>query len=282
MRYVALGSGSTTALAAISKRDGSVVDSIVVQGGWGFQAVTVDGAVGGISRDGSTIVLSHARPSSGALLHTSRFLVYGAKPFGLLGTIELAGDYTFDALSPRGHTLYLIQHSSASDLTRYRVRGYDLQRWRLLPRVIADKRQRGWTMTGYPLTRAASSDGRWVYTLYQQSSNYPFIHALDTVSRTAVCIGLPLRWGASSPLSNPKLRLEHGDGTLVVVPRHGAPAIAIDTRTFRISRVQPHRGGTSWLAFALAGAVGILLAAALTIWLRQRNTSAKRTVASPA
>ena len=44
-------------------------------------------------------------------------------------------------------------------------------------------------MTGVPVTRLPSPDGRWDYTLYQ-SAEHPFVHALDTQRRTAVCIDL--------------------------------------------------------------------------------------------
>ena len=49
-------------------------------------------------------------------------------------------------------------------------------------------------MAGYPVSRATTGDGGWVYTLYRQDDNYPFIHALDTVHHSAVCIGLPAKW----------------------------------------------------------------------------------------
>ena len=41
-------------------------------------------------------------------------------------------------------------------------------------------------MAGYPVARATGPGGRWVYTLYRQPTNYPFVHALDTVARRAV------------------------------------------------------------------------------------------------
>jgi hypothetical protein len=92
--------------------------------------------------------------------------------------------------------LYLIQHVSQENLFRYRVRAFDLQTGKLLQRVIADRRQRDWNMEGYPVARTATHDGRFVYTLYENGNNYPFVHALDTMHRTAVCIGLPWNWTA--------------------------------------------------------------------------------------
>ena len=46
-------------------------------------------------------------------------------------------------------------------------------------------------MGGLPMTRAFSRDGRWAYTLYGGGAE-TFIHALDTVGRTAACIDLEM------------------------------------------------------------------------------------------
>src|SRR5205814_1937237 len=129
-----------------------------------------------------------------ALQKQSSFLVLSTKPLGVRATVRLKGDFGFDALSPQGRIVYLIQHVSAEDLFQYRVRAYDLRAGKLLTRVVADKRQQDWNMNGYPIARASSSDGNWVYTLYSNPNNYPFVHALDTVHRTAVCIGIPWDW----------------------------------------------------------------------------------------
>jgi hypothetical protein len=129
------------------------------------------------------------------------------------------------------------------DLTRYRVRAYDLATRRLLPRVVADRRQTGWTMQGYPVTRAASADARWVYTLYQQPGGYPFVHALDAVSRTAVCIGIPWR-GTQDILWSVHLRIDQHAPRLLLETHRGRTLFSIDRRTFWVSRPgAAHRGG---------------------------------------
>ena len=60
----------------------------------------------------------------------------------------------------------MIQHASQADLVRYVVRAYDLAKRRLLPQAIVDKREPDETMRGYPVARATSPGGGWVYTLY--------------------------------------------------------------------------------------------------------------------
>ncbi len=107
---------------------------------------------------------------------------------------------------------------------------------KLLKRVVADKRQAGWTMHGYPMARAATATGSRVYTLYSPGNNYPFIHALDTVAGTAVCVGLPLSWADPNTLNGARLTLS-GDGRRLTVsgPRLGE-TISVDTRTFKVTR----------------------------------------------
>jgi hypothetical protein len=187
--FTAVVRGGTTVVA-----DGS--HSLSIPGKWGIPRVTLDNGVGGLSADGRTLVLGQADVlhPNGDLVKSSSFAVLSTKPMRLRQTVTIKGDFGFDALSPHGRTVYLIQRSSAENLSQYRVRAYDLVEKRLLSRVVADKRQRDWLMEGYPVARTASPGGRWVYTLYSNPNNYPFVHALDTVSRTAVCVGIPLNW----------------------------------------------------------------------------------------
>jgi hypothetical protein len=211
--------------------DGHVVARTTVPGAWGIQLVTYHGDVAGLSGDGRTLVLSDNVTPDGRLRSRSRFAVLDTRSLGVTRRISLRGDYGVDALSPRGDVLYVIHHVSRSDVTRYQVQAYDLAAGRLLPGVIADKRQAGWLMAGNPVARAASTGGRWVYTLYQQSDNYPFIHALDAAHRTAICVGLPVDW-TKSWLANAQLVLA---GKTLKVVSGGETKLVVDTRTFAVS-----------------------------------------------
>jgi hypothetical protein len=202
---------------------------------WGVPMVTLNSGLGGLSTNGRVLVLSDNVQPTGTLRSRSRFAVVDTKTLSVSRLVSLPGDFSFDALSPQGKTLFLIDHVSKQDVTKYQVRAYDLGAGRLLPRVIADKTQKGWVMSGMPVTRATSEDGRWVYTLYQQSENYPFIHALNTVSKTAICIGLPWNWAATnSGISDATLRL--AGGQLHITGGQGSTAqFMLDTKTFRIT-----------------------------------------------
>ena len=62
----------------------------------------------------------------------------------------MRGDFAFDALSPDGRMLYLIQHLSAADTSRYIVRAYDIQNGVLLSGTIADKSQTSQSQSSNP------------------------------------------------------------------------------------------------------------------------------------
>jgi len=189
-RYVAIPDGGRTVVAQILVRNGAVLRSLSLDGLYGVPYVTNDGTAGGLSFNGRVLVLS---AFAGPLLQrrTSAFAVVDIKRWRPGKTLRLSGDLTFDALSPKGRMLYLIEHTSLRDYSRYRVRAYDLASGRLLRRTIVDRREASKEMAGSPVTRATSSGGGWVYTLYVRPNGTGFVHALDTLHREAVCIDLP-------------------------------------------------------------------------------------------
>jgi hypothetical protein len=206
-RYVTLPAGPNTVLAVVRPDGGQVWQSRVLPGRLTIPAVAYDGSASGLSADGSTLVLIEPRlafPRATTVLkalETNRLSVRR--------TIRLAGDFSFDAVSPRGRLIYLIHYLSAADPNRYEVRAYDLARGRLLPKPVTVP---GEQMHGRPLSRATSRNGRFAYTLYDSGST-PFIHALDTSTVSAKCIDLPALKGTD--MSRLHLRLGLA-GTLVV------------------------------------------------------------------
>jgi hypothetical protein len=177
-----------------------------------------------VSADGRTIVLTTYPWDPRA-----RFVVLSAQYLDHERVVTLKGVWSFDAISPHAGTLYLIESIGS----RYLVRAYDLRRGRLLKGAIADRREEG-PMTGSPITRATTRDGRWAYTLYLRGNGTGFVHALDTVGRVAVCIDLPWRamdswaWGARLWVSR--------DGTTVHLRQGGTNgrSAVIDTHTWKL------------------------------------------------
>jgi hypothetical protein len=274
IRYVTVPAGASTVLEQIHRQGGRVGMFATLPGRWGIPAPTVGGTGGGLSRDGKLLVLGDDAPQTAALRARSRFALVATKTLEPWTTIELRGDFAFDALSPDAATLFLVQHVGA-DAGHYVVRAYDLRRFRLLPGRIADVRQRGWTMAGVPTARATSPEGRLVYTLYRRDGGTPFVHVLDTVRRTAVCVGLP--WPAArsqDALSGATLRLHDGKLAIATTDRRASPLV-LDTATNRF--VRPGGAGNAWVAWALAG-----LAAAAAAALLRRAAAARTSRPRPA
>jgi hypothetical protein len=224
--------------------------------------VTYDGSTSGLSADGSTLVLADGLSPPTALPKISTFAVINVSRMSPPTIIELHGNFSVDALSPRGRTLYLIQYVSTADLARYVVRAYDLRTRRLLPRAIADRTQRGWVMSGNPLHRVTSADGRWIYTLYENDGGTPFVHALDSVRGIAHCVGFAWQ-GSQNVLWNVRLRLADGGRALALHGPAGKRVLSIDTRTFRVSYtgIDHPRRRLSPLWFLLAVPILLFLAA---------------------
>jgi hypothetical protein len=227
IRYTAARSNGSTTVHAI--RSGEVVATTTVDGKYGIPAVTSVGLAGGLSPDGHLLVLSEP-PNYQGLRTNSRFVVLTTKPLALRQAVELRGEFGFDALSPDGRTLYLIHHNSASNLVAYEVRAYDLRAKQLLRRVIVAKGEG--PMNGYPVARASSKSGAWVYTLYTRQRGTTFVHALDAAHRAAVCIDLPWKPGLGGAWQG-RLALS-ADGRTLHVRADGRAVATIDTKTFRV------------------------------------------------
>jgi len=209
--YTALASPHRTVVEAIRIRDNHVLHSRTLHGLYGVPLVAYDGTAGGLTRDGKQLVLETAPGKA-----STRFTVLRTANFSVQQSFSLPGTWAFDALSPEGNTLYLIQILPSTDTVRYLVRAYDLRLHQLVSGAIADKRETG-AMTGYPLSRVTSSDGTWAYTLYQrgQPGAKPFIHALNTRDRVAVCIDLD--WpGNANNLGDVRLTLSPDEQQLVI------------------------------------------------------------------
>ncbi|MFL5954064.1 MAG: hypothetical protein ACJ76I_08150 [Gaiellaceae bacterium] len=228
VRYTATRTAGSTTVRAI--RGGQVLATTTVEGSFGIPAVTSNGLAGGLSPDGSLLVLAEP-PTYQGLRSTSKLAVLATKPLALRNTVALPGEFGFDALSPDGRTLYLIEHKSTSNLIAYRVRAYDLRAERLLSRVIVAKGETA-TMSGYPVARATPKNGTWVYTLYTRQSGATFVHALNTPQRFAVCIDLPWKPAGTNAWQG-RLVLSSSSHTLVV-QANGRAVAKIDTRTFRV------------------------------------------------
>jgi hypothetical protein len=237
-RYAAFHAGGDTVLKR-QEGAGPAVLVLRVPGDYGIPAVDYSGSMTGLSADGRTLTLAEVPTSYPP--RATRLLVLDTAPLAVRATLTLPGWSTVDAISPNGRWLYLI-HYPSSELTRYEVLAYDLSVRRLLAKPIVDPRDRGEQMTGFPINRVMSAGGRWAYTLYYRPSGRPFLHALDTTARRAVCIDLPP--ALSAGIGNAHLRLTAG-GTALLVESGGVTQAVINTRTFTVSAPRRPLSGRS-------------------------------------
>jgi DNA-binding beta-propeller fold protein YncE len=275
-RYVALEAVEGTVLARLAQDGGEVIAARSLNERLITPPVALDGTAGGLSADGRTLVL--VPPRTGLALGRTTLEVFDAATLRSRDEFVLRGDFSFDAISPDGSRIYLIEYLRPGDPTRYLVRALDAHTGRLLPDPIVDPNEPPGEMRGYPITRAVSPAGRWAYTLYDGGGDHPFIHALDTVGGRAVCIDV-------HPLAgHPGLRnvfagnadrfglAVSGDGGELTVLDRNEPVAYVDTQTFAVSeRSEPVQDGSfPWLA---VGLVPIALAAtwALSRGLRRRR-----------
>jgi hypothetical protein len=271
-RYVTVPAGGRTIVEKVAQQGGQVLSWRSLPGTFTIPAVAYDGSAGGLSADGTTLVLIEPRTSFPRA--ATRLLVLSTDGLKPLRNVRLQGDFSFDAVSPDGSWLYFIHYVSPKDPTRYLVQAYDTRWGRLIAKPIVDPNAPGEKMRGDPLSRATSADGRWAYTLYDGAGATPFVHALDTVARSAHCIDLD---GIAGRTDLWQLRLGiDRDGKRLVVRKSATRLLVIDLHTLRVARAtgaDAPRGGTRHLPALLLVAVGGTLAALAVgvIWMRRKQ-----------
>jgi hypothetical protein len=231
VKYVAMGArGGATVVRAIRLADRTIVRSRTIPGRFGVAVITFDGTRGGVSADGETLVLPSLDRGE-----TTRFAVVSTRTLHLRKVITLDGLYTYDAISPDGRILYVIEYLSE---TNYRVRALNVATGGLYEQVVVDKREAGEAMTGYPVTRATTADGGWVYTLYGRESEPAFVHALGTPDRIAVCIDLP--WTVTrAALMHVRMKMDGSQ--LVLRDRVGKVAVVNTTNGYTVTAIRKPR-----------------------------------------
>jgi hypothetical protein len=228
VRYVALNAGAdATVIEAIRIRDGNVLRWNSLRGMLGIPMVAWDGSTGGLSRTGRRLVLA-SQPGR----DWTRFAQVDPTGMRLLAQVRLRGSFAFDALSPDGSQMYLIQYlgrpRNPADQP-YAVRAFDWKTRKLRPGTIVDRREPDERMNGQPLARTGNPAG-WAYTLYMRPGKAPFVHALDTVHRRAFCVDLPWRH-SDEWIRLVKMRVSRNE----LVLRRGNQVLArVDTKSLKV------------------------------------------------
>jgi hypothetical protein len=270
-RYVTLPAGSGTTVAQVRRDGGTIVRWNTLRGNFTVPAVAYDGAASGLSADGGVLVL--IKPRQAFPRARTSFAVLDPFHLRLLRVVDLRGDFSFDAISPSGDRMFLVQYLSAQDPTRYAVRAYDLQANRLLRAPVVDPHEPDEQMGGQPISRVMSPDGRWAYTLYDGSGKEPFVHALDTVGSTARCIDLDELKGNRRLWS---MRLDVRGGQLRILNRRG-PELVVDTKTFAVREpvavvaVAEERSTMTWPWVLFTSGLAVAAAAGAVLLVRRHR-----------
>lgn len=262
-RYVVLSPHMRHPLTVVERidlRDSTIDRWWYLRGTWYLPAVAYDGSAGGIA-DGklvlSTLPRSYPPKRTGfAILDTRLFLRHpqtGKAPRHAVARFSLPGAYGFDAISPDASTMYLIHNFfDRKRRGRYEVRALDVASGRLRPGAIVDPSEPDERMQGSAVSRVASADGRWAYTLYTGSEE-TFLHALDTVHGRAVCVDLPSLESLREPFQL-RLRLSDDGREILVSSRDtkdvpASPLLTIDTDSFDVHQLL-------WMQFRAAAMFG--------------------------
>jgi hypothetical protein len=175
---------TSTTLVKQIREDDQEGRTITVAGAWRLPTIGSDPSYVGLSADRSTLALVPASPSPAK----SRFAVVDLAA-STTKVLELNGAFEFDAISPDGSVVYVVEHLDAAHDGKYQVRAVDVRNGLLKDGVIVDKSKLDEQMSGSAVEQLRLAHGL-VLTLYR-GAEHPFVHALDTVNGGAVCIDLP-------------------------------------------------------------------------------------------
>jgi hypothetical protein len=260
-RFVTMSDGGSTLVERIARNGGRIRGWQRIAGNFTIPAVAYDSSASGLSADGRTLVLIQPRQAFPRARTT--FALLDARKLVLERTFTLRGDFSFDAISPKGRKMFLVNYTSPADPTRYTVRAYDLRAGALVAAPVIDPAEQDPDkMRGSPATRMLSADGRWAYTLYDGGGGEPFVHALDTATSRAHCIDLPMLAGKNVEL----MRFTRGSGSEIRIGANGVQLAVVNTSTFTASvpSAKAPSNVRAWLvAVGLAG-LSLLVAFAVT------------------
>jgi hypothetical protein len=283
-RYATVPAGKATQLLRIDQGGGEVTGTRAIRGDFTIPLVALDWSSAGLSADGTTLALITPRTNFRRFPRKeTSFLIVDVQETGRLQPREpvtLRGDFSFDALSPDGRTMYLVEYAS-KDYNDYAVREYDLTRRRLLKDPVQFSHEvKPGEMRGLPMARATSPNGRRAYTLYNgggRARDEAFIHILDTVEGISHCIDLPGVSGREAW----NLQLDLPPGGRALNALRGSRVLAsMDTKTYAVRKPLPpgratggSESGGGGVSRVTIGAIiaGVVLLAAAALAARRRR-----------
>jgi hypothetical protein len=189
--YTVAQVSGTRRLTAIDPASGRTISRATIPTGYVLPDHGYLGPTAGLSPNGQWLALtSQGRDLAGSV--TTSFMVGSSSLTDSFRTVQLNGDFAFDALSNDGQNLYLIQ--KMVDPNHYQVRLYQIgpAGGSLVTQPVVDKREATEPMNGIRGDSAADPTGKNIYTVYIRE-NGPFIHALPLDQPFAWCVDLPAK-----------------------------------------------------------------------------------------
>jgi sugar lactone lactonase YvrE len=176
-------------LTALDPSSGRTIAEATIPRGYALPSLGYQGPTAGLSPNGQWLTLTdNGSTMTGKLVTT--FLVGSSSLSSSFKAVHVDGDFSFDALSDTGQSLYLIQRMG--DPNHYQVRMLDVASGTLVEHPIADKREPNEPMNGIRGDSVADAQGAYVFTVYARQAG-PFIHALPLDQPFAWCIDLPAK-----------------------------------------------------------------------------------------
>ena len=212
----------TTVISRYRVADARPLPAMVVSGRWRLAGVSPTGGFAALAKQ------------SGDRRRTD-VIVVSTVARRIVHRLRLRGDFEVDTVSLDGKRLFLIEHLASTGTPRYSVRLFDLSRDRLVSKPLRGKGEPG-VMAGLAWSGVGSPDGRWLLTLYLNTGrNVAFVHALDLVRSSPLCIFLPSA-GAFDTLKRYGLTLSP-DGRRLYATNAALGAVAeIDLATRKVVR----------------------------------------------
>jgi hypothetical protein len=213
-------------LTAVNPSSGRTIAQATIPSGYSLPSLGYQGPTAGLSPNGQWLALTdNGSAVTGKLV--SSFVVGSSSLSGGFKTVRVNGDFSFDALSDTGQSLYLIQ--KMGDPNHYQVRLLDVRSGTLVEPPVVDKRDAAEPMNGIRGDSAASPLGQYVFTVYARAAG-PFIHALPLDQPFAWCIDLPAKTASD---------LEEQFHWSLALNHSGSFLYAVNSSSGRIAEIAP-------------------------------------------
>jgi len=224
----------STSLVDTNPLSGTTQGTLLLPGSYQLPPATYTGLPGGLSPDGSWLVLESFDRAASAAPTATHLVVVDTSTLKIKHQVNLVGYFAFDALSNDGQRLYLIQYLNG---TEYYVRMYDLAAGQLDANIVVDKADGNQAMVGQRLSGVAGLEGHWLLSMYVRQHDGPFIHALGLDGAFAFCLDLPGVGFATDPAQfNWSIALSPDGKSLYAANTATGTVTEIDTQPPQVKR----------------------------------------------